>query len=95
MVVSKRMTHKERSVACAWAGKTGGAIWVCLDFWAPPFASRQKVEYIHYRQDKNSKVSYSNASPDPAGQSATSSIDNKQTSYLEITIWTFEKVYFR
>jgi hypothetical protein len=25
-------------------GKTGGAIWVCLDFLAPPFASRQKVE---------------------------------------------------
>jgi len=30
--------------ACAWAGKTGGAIWVCLDFFAPPFVSRQKVE---------------------------------------------------
>jgi hypothetical protein len=29
---------------CAWAGKTGGAIWVCLDFLAPPFVSRQKVE---------------------------------------------------
>jgi hypothetical protein len=25
-------------------GKTGGAIWVCLDFLAPLFASRQKVE---------------------------------------------------
>jgi hypothetical protein len=25
-------------------GKTGGAIWVCLEFLAPPFVSRQKVE---------------------------------------------------
>jgi hypothetical protein len=24
-------------------GKTGGAVWVCLDFLAPPFVSRQKV----------------------------------------------------
>jgi hypothetical protein len=31
-------------------GKTGGAIWVCLDFWAPPFASRQKVEKRHSRR---------------------------------------------
>jgi hypothetical protein len=30
-------------------GKTGGAIWVCLDFWAPPFASRQKVETHHLK----------------------------------------------
>jgi hypothetical protein len=29
---------------CALAGKTGGAIRVCLDFFAPLFASRQKVE---------------------------------------------------
>jgi hypothetical protein len=28
----------------ALAGKTGGAIRVCLDFFAPLFASRQKVE---------------------------------------------------
>jgi hypothetical protein len=29
---------------CALAGKTGGAIRVCLDFFAPLFAWRQKVE---------------------------------------------------
>jgi hypothetical protein len=28
----------------ALAGKTGGAVRVCLDFFAPLFASRQKVE---------------------------------------------------
>jgi hypothetical protein len=47
---------------CAWAGKTGGAIWVCLDFWAPPFASRQKVEKqpsSKYLRKKND--AYSNA----------------------------------
>jgi hypothetical protein len=38
------MVQKASECCCAWAGKTGGAIWVCLDFWAPPFASRQKVE---------------------------------------------------
>jgi hypothetical protein len=29
---------------CALAGKTGGAIRVCLEYFAPLFASRQKVE---------------------------------------------------
>jgi hypothetical protein len=38
------MVRKAVGFCRAWAGKTGGAIWVCLDFLAPPFASRQKVE---------------------------------------------------
>jgi hypothetical protein len=31
-------------------GKTRGAVRVCLDFWAPPFASRQKVETHHLKR---------------------------------------------
>jgi len=38
---------KKVGCCCALAGKTRGAVWVCLDFWAPPFASRQKVEKQH------------------------------------------------
>jgi hypothetical protein len=46
-------------------GKTGGAIWVCLDFLAPPFASRQKVEKQTIREYQRKKHdSYSNASLD-------------------------------
>jgi hypothetical protein len=44
------MVQKETECCRAWAGKTGGAIWVCLDFWAPPFASRQKVETHHLKR---------------------------------------------
>ena len=38
---------------CALAGKTGGAIRVCLEFLAPPFASRQKVDKpsIHFKSN--------------------------------------------
>jgi hypothetical protein len=35
---------KEQAAACALAGQTGGAIRVVLEFFAPLFASRQKVE---------------------------------------------------
>jgi hypothetical protein len=36
-------------------GKTGGAVWVCLDLLAPPFASSQKVENRHQKNGKKSK----------------------------------------
>jgi hypothetical protein len=42
---NKQKTSTESCwVVLCVGGKTGGAIWVCLDFLAPPFASRQKVE---------------------------------------------------
>ncbi len=35
---------KALECCCAWAGQTGGAIRVVLEFFAPLFVSRQKVE---------------------------------------------------
>src|SRR6476620_9835324 len=65
---------------CAWAGKTGGAIWVCLDFWAPPFASRQKVENINNNErHKEERLSLQCF----AKLSMTSTSDKCNSNYLE------------
>jgi hypothetical protein len=48
-------------------GKTGGAIWVCLELMALPFLSRENVGNIEQNQRKIKKnASYSNASPGSA-----------------------------
>jgi hypothetical protein len=44
------MLKKKVGCCCAWAGKTRGAVRVCLEFGAPPFVSRQKVETLHLRR---------------------------------------------
>jgi hypothetical protein len=43
---------------CA-GGKTGGAIWGCLHFLAPPFASGQKVEKVNLNDCLKKHCSYS------------------------------------
>jgi hypothetical protein len=44
------MNAEESSLVLPWVGgKTGGAIWVCLDFLAPPFVLIQKVEILQQK----------------------------------------------
>jgi hypothetical protein len=72
-----------KAVGCcrAWVGKTGGAIWVCLDFWAPPFVLRQKVEKRHLRRITKSRKSL--AAMHHQAQHETSAGDKKQVNHLK------------
>jgi hypothetical protein len=47
-------------------GKTRGAVRACLDFWAPPFASRQKVENIQLHEGLKKFRKLSEKVPDQA-----------------------------
>jgi hypothetical protein len=72
------------------AGKTGGAVWVCLDLLAPPFASRQKVENKSKKNDSKSKevnMRY-RVRPGMTGRGAKAC----GRRMVEKSLWGFEKV---
>ena len=45
------MMQKEVGCCCALAGQNTRSDWVCLDLFAPLFASRQKVENKHWSNE--------------------------------------------
>jgi len=72
-------------------GKTGGAIWVCLDFFAPPFASREKVENLSYRRDCKSKAATMRCR---IRSGMTAGREGKIVNSFTVVavLWAFEKV---